>query len=101
MGCEPEQVYLTHYSRVRELDRLADDMHAGIDAYVELALRHQAEPNRNERIQQAMDDYLSQRLVEHGFTGDRDAIASVLGIDIVLNAQGLVAWLHRLEKSDG
>ena len=101
MGCEPEQLFLTHYSRVRDLDRLADDMHAGIDAYVEIALRHQAEPNRGERIQQAMDDYLSRRLVEHGFAGDRDAIASVLAIDIVLNAQGLVSWLQRLEKDNG
>lgn len=101
MGCEPEQLFLTHYSRVRDLDRLADDMHAGIDAYVEIALRHQAEPNRGERIRQAMDDYLSRRLVEHGFAGDRDAIASVLEIDIVLNAQGLVSWLQRLEKNNG
>jgi glyoxylase-like metal-dependent hydrolase (beta-lactamase superfamily II) len=46
MGCEPEQLYLTHYSRVRDLQRLAADMHAGIDDYVEIALANQAEPNR-------------------------------------------------------
>ena len=101
MGCEPEQLYLTHYSRVRDLQRLAADMHAGIDDYVEMALANQAEPDRGERIQQAMDDYLSGRLVEHGFKGDRDAIWSLLEIDIVLNAQGLVSWLQRLEKNNG
>ena len=101
MACNPEQLYLTHYSRVRDLDRLAADMHTGIDAYVELALAHQAEPNRGERIQQAMDDYLSGRLVEHGFKGDRGAIWSLLEIDIVLNAQGLVSWLERMEKHHG
>ena len=101
MGCHPEQLYLTHYSRVRDLDRLAADMHAGIDAYVELALAHQAEPNRGERIQQAMDDYLSRRLIEHGFKGDRAAIWSLLEIDIVLNSQGLVSWLQRMEKHHG
>ena len=101
MGCEPEQLYLTHYSRVRDLQRLAADMHAGIDDYVEMALANQAETDRGERIQQAMDDYLSGRLVEHGFKGDRDAIWSLLEIDIVLNAQGLVSWLQRLEKSNG
>ena len=101
MGCDPEQLYLTHYSRVRDLDRLAADMHAGIDAYVEIALAHQAERNRGERIQQAMDDYLSERLLAHGFRGDRDAMWSILEIDIVLNAQGLVSWLERLEKHNG
>lgn len=101
MACEPKQLYLTHYSRVRDLDRLAVDMHAGIDAYVGIARKHQAEPNRGECIQQAMDNYLSGRLLEHGFKGDRAALWSLLEIDIVLNSQGLVSWLQRLEKHNG
>ena len=101
MACDPEQLYLTHYSRVRELDRLADDMHKGIDAYVGMALANKESPERGARIQAAMDDYLSTRLVNHGFIGGRDAIWSALEIDIVLNAQGLVSWLERLEKHNG
>ena len=101
MACNPEQVYLTHYSRVRELDRLAADMHAGIDAFVAMALENKEAPDRGPAIQDAMDDYLSTRLIEHGFKGDRDAIWSVLEIDIVLNSQGLVSWLQRLEKTSG
>lgn len=101
MACKPENLYLTHYSRVRELDRLAADMHAGIDAFVEIALRHKDDADRGARIRQAMDDHLSSRLIAHGFKGDRDAIWSVLEIDIVLNAQGLVSWLERLERQDG
>jgi len=98
MACNPEQLYLTHYSRVRDLDRLADDMHKGIDAYVEIALANKESPDRGARIQDAMDTHLSTRLIDHGFRGERDAIWSVLQIDIVLNAQGLVSWLERLEK---
>lgn len=101
MACNPEQLYLTHYSRVRDLDRLAADMHAGIDAYVELALAHQADEERDAKIAAAMEDYLCARLVKHGFTGDREAQRSILNIDITLNAQGLVAWLERLEKQHG
>lgn len=101
MACEPEFLYLTHYSRVSELGRLAADMHAGIDAYVELALAHRDDADRDAKIQAAMDEHLSTRLIEHGFKGDRDAIWSVLNIDVVLNAQGLVAWLERLEKQNG
>ena len=101
MACNPEQLYLTHYSRVRELDRLATDMHAGIDAFVAMALENKEAPDRGPAIQDAMDDYLSTRLIEHGFKGDRDAIWSVLEIDIVLNSQGLVSWLQRLEKTSG
>jgi glyoxylase-like metal-dependent hydrolase (beta-lactamase superfamily II) len=101
MSCEPQQLYLTHYSRVRDLDRLAADMHKGIDAFVALALDHKDAPDRGAKIQMAMEDYLSTRLIEHGFKGDRDAMWSVLEPDLVLNSQGLVSWLERLEKQDG
>ena len=101
MGCEPRQLYLTHYSRVRDLDRLADDMHAGIDAYAEMALAHRDARDRAAAIERAMDDYLTTRLIDHGYTGDRAQIRAVLDIDIVLNAQGLVSYLERLEKTHG
>ncbi len=101
MSCDPRQLYLTHYSRVRDLERLAADMHMGIDAFVALALDNKDAPDRGAAIQAAMDDYLSTRLIEHGFKGDRDAIWSVLEPDLVLNSQGLVSWLERLERQDG
>jgi hypothetical protein len=98
MACEPQQVYLTHYSRVRGLDRLASDMHAGIDAYERMALDCRDAVNRGEALEAAMFEYLSGRLIEHGFKGDSDAIRSVVQADIMLNAAGLVAWLERLDK---
>lgn len=98
MGCEPQQVYLTHYSRVRDLDRLASDMHAGIDAFKQMALGCRDAENRADALETAMFDYLSRRLVEHGFKGDRDAMWAILEIDVSLNSAGLVAWLNRLDK---
>ncbi len=95
MACEPEQLYLTHYSRVRDLDRLALDMHAAIDQYVSLAKENASAENRTAVISDAMFGYLEGRLVEHGFKGDRDAMWSVLSLDIQLNTQGLEVWLDR------
>ena len=101
MGCRPRYLYLTHYSRITELERHAAQMHTDIDAFVDFAMRHKDDADRGAKIEQALDDYLSGRLIEHGFKGGRDAIWSILSIDIVLNAQGLVAWLERMEKYDG
>ncbi len=98
MSCEPEQLYLTHYSRVGDLERLAGDMHAGIDAFVAMALAHREADDRLDRIGDAMFEYLATRLVEHGFKGDRDAMWSVVEIDVTLNSAGLVSWLQRMEK---
>lgn len=95
MACEPEQLYLTHYSRVRDLERLAADMHAGIDSYVALAKHHADDDDRSEHIASAMFNYLAQRLVDHGYTGDSDTMWSVLQLDVTLNTQGLEVWLAR------
>ncbi|MEJ2256601.1 MAG: MBL fold metallo-hydrolase [Woeseiaceae bacterium] len=101
MALDPDYLYLTHYSRVSNLERLAADMHTGIDDFVDLALAHKDDDDRDAKIQAAMDDYLTGRLIDPGFTGDHDSIWEVLNMDIVLNAQGLVAWLRRLEKHNG
>ena len=98
MACDPEQLYLTHYSRVRGLARLAADMHAGIDAFSHMALACRDAKERGQAIEEAMRSYLSARLVAHGFKGDSEAIRAVIDIDVVLNAAGLVSWLDRLDK---
>ena len=98
MACDPEQLYLTHYSRVRDLARLAADMHAGIDAYTQMALACRDAKERGQAIERAMRNYLSARLVAHGFKGDSEAIRSVIDIDVVLNAAGLVSWLDRQDR---
>ena len=98
MGCNPEQLYLTHYSRVRDLDRLAADMHAGIDAYAEMALANREADDPQANIQSAMSDYLKGSARKHGYKGDDDSLQAILEIDIGLNAKGLVSWLQRLKK---
>ncbi len=98
MACEPEQLFLTHFSRVSDIERLAGDMHAGIDAFSDMALQCRDEDDRVGAIERRMFDYLAGRLVDHGFTGNREAMWSVLDNDVLLNSAGLEAWLRRLEK---
>ena len=98
MGYDPEHVYLTHYSRVSDLDRLAGDLHSDIDAYAAMALDHRDADDRLGSIKAAMYEYLTGRLRAHGYTGSEEAMRATLAVDTVLNAQGLVAWLERLDK---
>lgn len=98
MSLQPKQVYLTHYSRVRNLDRLAADMHERIDAFAELALANEQADNRLEKLMQELFDYMYAKAVDDGFNGDRDALWSVIENDVVLNAQGLDVWLNRRHK---
>ena len=95
MACEPEQLFLTHYSRVGNVARLAGQMHAGIDAYVAMARQHEHEDDRCAALRESLRDYYAEQLEEHGYVGDREMMREVLGIDIELNAQGLEVWLKR------
>lgn len=95
MGCEPDQLYLTHYSRVRNLDRLAQQMHDGIDAYVAIARRHERDDDRSANIRDGLTEYYAAELAGHGYAGSRDAMVHTMSIDIELNAQGLEFWLEK------
>jgi glyoxylase-like metal-dependent hydrolase (beta-lactamase superfamily II) len=99
MAIEPQQLFLTHYSRVTDLQRLADDMHQCIDAYVAMAREHDGQKNRTQALRSAMFEYLVSRLLAHGFTGSRDEMWDILELDITLNTQGLEVWLDYQKKA--
>ena len=98
MSYEPEHVYLTHYSQVGDLDRLAADMHNGIDALVAVAIENASAEDRTEALQSAIFEYFVEGLMKHGFKGDRDTMWSILNIDVKLNTQGIEVWLERNGK---
>ncbi len=94
LAMKPEAMYLTHYGRVDQVERLAADLHAQIDAMVDLAREANGKPNRHETLKSALADLYASRAEAHGCLQGRDAMeALVLGMDITLNAQGLEVWL--------
>jgi len=94
MACEPQQVYLTHYSQVTDLARLADDMHRGIEDFVDIASRHAGHAERTVAIERALYAYLANRARAHGVEHSDDTLQELLGFDVKLNAQGLEHWLE-------
>jgi glyoxylase-like metal-dependent hydrolase (beta-lactamase superfamily II) len=91
----PRALYLTHYSRVTEIARLAADLHASVDACVAIARRHAGHADRSRRMQEAMFEHLSARLTHHGYAGDTAVRHALLDTDVDLNVQGLLVWLER------
>lgn len=92
---KPQQMFLTHYSRVTDLERLARDLHEQIDAMVAIARAHAGQPNRHALIMEHLAQLYISRARTHGCTLDDAAIRDVLVMDIELNAQGLEVWLDR------
>ncbi|MEX1272525.1 MAG: MBL fold metallo-hydrolase [Gammaproteobacteria bacterium] len=87
----PREIYLTHYSRVTEIERLAADLHRDLDEFVRIAERC----DELEAVRDALGDYLRARLAAHGCTLPAAAIDELLELDVRLNAQGLIAWRER------
>lgn len=90
---QPVRCFLTHYSEVRNLGRLADDMHRRIDAFVDLAERHADSDGRTARMREAMYAYLTSGILAHGVDRPETEIRDLLTMDVRLNVMGLEHWL--------
>jgi glyoxylase-like metal-dependent hydrolase (beta-lactamase superfamily II) len=95
MAYQPRRIVQTHFGPVTDLERLARDLHASVDELVRIARRFADAPDRTQRIREAMFDYFSARLDEHGYTGDLATRHRLIDEDVNLNTQGLEVWLSK------
>ena len=95
LSYRPQRMALTHYGPVGDVERLAADMHAEIDAFVRIARAHATHADRQSRIAGDLFEHLSARLTAHGYTGDAALRHELLDADVDLNTQGLDVWLNR------
>lgn len=93
MEKDPACMYLTHFGRVRDVERLADDLRDGVRAFAELGERFESAENRTQCIEGAMMESLFERARNHGVTLEDEALRDVLNGDVVLNTQGIEFWL--------
>lgn len=98
LNLRPQAIYVTHYSQVRDVPRLASDLKRLVDAHEQLARRERySGPARHERLRQGVTSMVLEEAERSswGLKG-KDAL-DVLAGDIELNAQGLGDWLDSLE----
>ena len=93
MERDPQWMYLTHFGRVGDLPRLADDMKASIAQFVEWGEAWDGDPRRGERIRAAMADWLVARARAHGVGLPESELREIFGNDVELNSQGIEFWL--------
>ena len=90
---QPTAMYLTHYAQVRDVPRLAADMHRLIDAHVAIAERHAAAEGRKKLIEQDIWALVGEEATRAGWTVPEAEWRRILALDVELNAQGLDVWL--------
>lgn len=92
---DPEAIYLMHYSRVTDVQRLGASLKTQIGRLADIARRHSDRPDRKQAIMNDMRQMWHDMLREHGCTLGASQIDELLAVDLELNAQGLEAWLDR------
>ena len=98
LAAEPAAVYLTHYGRVDEVQRLGADLLEQVDAMVALARECDGDPARHARLVAALTALYVERARRHGVADAQVCVPQLLAMDIELNAQGLEVWLDRAKR---
>ena len=99
LALQPQAAYFTHYGEVRDLPRLAIALERMTRAFAEAAKVEAAmsdtERGLRERLLERISQILHLELQAHGCALAPQRIDELLGLDIGLNVDGLIAWLAR------
>jgi hypothetical protein len=93
----PQQIFLTHYGRIDDLEAKAIQLKRQIYAYVDIAqkmAKYSDKDMRLEAIVMALMDLTQKELLAHGCLVE-EAQIKWIEMDMQLNAQGLIVWLDR------
>ncbi len=93
---QPQWMYVTHYSRIGDVEHMAERLLGMLDELVALGLRLQHAPQRHAALREAQLALFCSSLAAHGCKLLRAEIEMLLEGDLELNAQGIAIWLDRL-----
>ncbi len=91
----PRVVYLTHYSQVSDVGRMAGDLQRRLAELVAFARGEDGRPDRRLRLRAGIRELSLRWAREHGTRLPAPRVAELLSVDVELNAQGIEAWLDR------
>lgn len=95
LEANPRAAYLTHYGKITDVERQAEQVLRQLDSMVALARSLHGLPDRGIRIREALRSLYIEEMTSCGIH-DAPALAHrALGIDVELNAQGLEIWLDQ------
>ncbi|MGH1537283.1 MAG: MBL fold metallo-hydrolase [Gammaproteobacteria bacterium] len=96
---QPNNMYLTHFGRVTEIDRLTTQLREGIEEFTNLAKSCMKDKDREQSIKEKITQHLQTKLRERYPENKVTKFTELFDSDLDLNAAGLEVWLKRLEKA--
>ncbi len=97
MNSDAPAVYLTHYSQLTQVRAVGEVLLRQVDDYAVIAQRNGYRgEDRSRAIREELRSLLFQAARAHGLDLSDEALEDLIGLDLRLNADGLVCWLDRL-----
>jgi glyoxylase-like metal-dependent hydrolase (beta-lactamase superfamily II) len=93
MEKQPDCMYLTHFGRVTDVNRLATDQIQSVEQLAAFGEQFNGSKNRKQDIQAAMMEWLMIRARKHGVDCPDDSLREIFAADVELNTQGIEFWL--------
>jgi len=94
LAMRPQAMYLTHYSRVGEVDRLGADLHRLIDTMLAVAEAARGDGvARHVEIVAGLEQIFREEAARQNWALGEEETLELLRMDLELNAQGLGVWL--------
>lgn len=92
----PQAMYLAHYGRVTDVERLAADLHRLIDAHIAVAQAARGRcVARHVEILSGLEQIVREETGRQGWALSEEKALELLRFDLGLNAQGLGEWLDQ------
>lgn len=96
LAMQPEAMYLTHYSRITDVQRIGSDLHRLIDTMVAVARAARGDGvARHVEILAGLEQVIREEANRQNWAVDEETSLELLRTDLDLNAQGLGVWLDR------
>jgi glyoxylase-like metal-dependent hydrolase (beta-lactamase superfamily II) len=95
VALRPAALYVAHFGQIRDVERLAGDLHRLVDAHAALA-RSVAAGDGERRLARLREGVAAIALAERErqrWALAAEEVLALFALDIELNAQGLAAWL--------
>ena len=99
LSYEPQAVYLTHFGRVTNIQKLGLELCQCLNQLVEMALELKKKGEaQQEQLSAGVSKILKDRLRKHNCQLPEKRQDELLAHDYMLNAQEIGVWLDRMEK---
>ena len=99
MEQKPKSCFLTHFSKIMNIEKNGYELLKQIDEYVMITqqVRNNYEDQQNQ-IREKLFELLYKKLKKTNLSISRHDFGNLLSLDLSLNAQGLEYWNHKTSK---